>query len=211
MDPRIVPPKNRQPGWCIVTEGDRESGAAEVMESTTAETGRQLVFEDRVVIESDRDDLWRQIKDPEFLAKCIPGSNDITRQSDTRYSLDITRAVSRLTLSIDGTVEIVEMDEPNWLVIKGDAYDSRTHSTFTGTAALQMSQSTDEAVELAYRANLSIEGGTAVLTPGLLRPIVKSDVKQYFENLERHFHDRQGDNRDASDMRGVHRAHQSEV
>lgn len=180
------------------------------MEATAVETGRQLVFEDRVVIEGDRDDLWRQIEDPAFLATCIPGSNDITRQSDTRYSLDVTRSVSRLTLSIDGTVEIVEKEEPNWVVIKGDAYDSRTHSVFTGTAALQMSRSSDEETELAYRANLTFEGGSAVLTPGLLRPIVESDVNRYFENLERYFHERQGDDEDASDTQGGLRAHQLE-
>ena len=75
------------------------------------------------------------------------------------------------------------MEEPDWMLVEGRAYDSRTHSDFTGTAALEMSSMDGDRTELSYKAYLTVTGGTAVLTPKLLRSIVESDVETYFENI----------------------------
>lgn len=145
--------------------------------------GTQLEFDGVVTVDAPPADLWERLADPAFLAECVPGAESIEQRSEREYSVSITRGISRLTISINGDVEIVEMNEPDWMLVEGRAYDSRTHSDFTGTAALEMSSLDGDRAELSYKAFLTLAGGTAVLTPSLLRSIVESDVDRYFENV----------------------------
>lgn len=152
-------------------------------ESTVAEEGAQLEFEDTIRIDTDKETLWSTISDPGTLTECVPGAEKVERQSKREYTCEITRGISHLTISLTGDVEFVEMNEPHWVVASGNAYDPKTHSEFDVLAAMEMNEVDDETVELSYTADVSYTGGVASLNTGLIRPIVKKDVDAYFENI----------------------------
>lgn len=145
--------------------------------------GTQLEFEDSLTIETSQETLWPILSDPSVLAACVPGAETIEQVSDRRYTVEVTRGIASLSISLTGEVEIVELHKPQWMLVEGSAYDSRTHSDFEGTAALELEQMDDDVVELIYKAYLTFSGGSGSLTPRLLRTIVNSDVDRYFDNL----------------------------
>lgn len=145
-----------------------------------------LTFEDTVSIDATKRDLWNALSDPGVLAACIPGAESVERLSERRYSVDVRRGISRLTLSLSGEVELVEMREPDWVIAEGTAYDSKTHTEFDGIAAIELSQLDDRTVALDYEAHLTFTGGTASLSTKILRPVVEADVDRYFENVRTH-------------------------
>lgn len=153
-------------------------------ESDGEQKRTQIEFEDAVVMETAKDDLWSSISDPEVLATCVPGAERIERLSERTYTVAITRGLSHLTISLEGEIELVEMDEPDWIVASGSAYDPRTHSDFEGLAAMEMTPADDGAIELAYRAELTFTGGAASLPTSIVDRIIKSDVDAYFENIK---------------------------
>lgn len=163
-----------------------DAAGSEPSESPAGEErspGTRLAFEDSIELASTKDAIWPKLSDPELLGASIPGAQRVDRQTDRRYAIEVERGVSRFTVSLDGEVEIVEMQEPDWMVIEGQAYDSRTHSEFGGIAAMEMTQTGDGTVDLAYKATLTLSGMSAVLTPRMLRPVIESDVEQFFSNI----------------------------
>ena len=155
--------------------------------------GIQLQFSDGKSIETSKPELWRHVSDPELLATCIPGAETVERITDRKYSVEIVRGISRLSLSLSGDIELVELQEPDWILAEGTAYDSKTHSDFTGTAAMEITRIDESTVELRYEAFLTFSGGSASLSPKILRAVVESDVDQYFENVQARVEDRSED------------------
>ena len=152
--------------------------------SADSETdGADMVFEDSVVLETTTEQFWSFISDPENLYTCVPGAQEIEQLSERRYTGRIERGVSRLTIALDADVELVEMDEPEWIVADGEAFDSTTGSTFEGLAAMELSPLDDETVELSYAVEVSFTGGAKRLTGRLVRSLVASNIESYFENI----------------------------
>lgn len=154
--------------------------------------GTQLSFADTVTIGTNTKQLWETISDPDVLARCIPGAERVEQLSERKYAVEVTRGISRLSLSFAGEIELVETHEPNWLLAEGSAYDSKTHTEFDGIAGMELVDAEDGTAELSYEAHLTFTGGTGTLTTTLLRPIVESDVNRYFENVKAEIHERCG-------------------
>jgi carbon monoxide dehydrogenase subunit G len=163
------------------SELDRE-GESRQEPDEDADTDR-LEFSDAVRIEADRAELWATISDPETLTKCVPGAESIERTSERTYSLEITRGVSHLTVSLTGEAEFVEMNPPDYVVTTGDAFDRKTGSQFDILAAMEIQETDDGAAELVYQAEVEISGGVASITDRLLRPVVERDIATYFDNV----------------------------
>lgn len=165
-----------------------ENGGEQEIEAEPNEEASDggLSFEGAVRFDASKDDLWTFISDPENLVQCVPGADDVEQQSQRRYTFDITRGVSRLTLSVSGEAELIEMHEPDWIVADGNAYDSTTGSQFDVIAAMEMAETGNGSVDLGYTIDLTLTGGVAGvtgLTDGIVRSVVQSDMETYFENI----------------------------
>jgi carbon monoxide dehydrogenase subunit G len=152
-------------------------------EESDAEQDSVLEFSDTLEIQTDKSTLWETIADPAVLTECVPGAESIERHSERKYTLDITRGISHLTVSLSGEAEFVELNPPDYIVTTGSAFDSKTGSNFDVLAAMEMDETDDESVELTYKAEVSFSGGAASLSTRMLRPIVARDVDTYFENI----------------------------
>ncbi|WP_017342790.1 CoxG family protein [Halorubrum sp. T3] len=156
-----------------------ESGA-----ETDAEADGTLTFSDAVAVETTPEELWSTISDPETLTECVPGAESIERVSERKYTVEITRGVSHLTVSLSGEAEFVEMDPPDTVVTSATAFDSKTGSDFDILAGMEIQPTDDGRAELAYTAEVSISGGVGTMSPRILRPIVNRDITTYFENVK---------------------------
>lgn len=160
-------------------QADAESQSPAEEEKTT-----ELEFEDTVVVNATKAEVWESISDPEVLATCVPGAEEIERLSERTYTVEITRGLSSLTISLAGEVELVEMNEPDWIVASGQAYDSRSHSDFEGLAAMEMVETENDEVQISYKANLTFTGGVASIPTRIVDRLIRSDVEEYFENVK---------------------------
>lgn len=148
------------------------------------EGDKYLEFADTVALDTTKDELWETISDPEVLTMCVPGAESIERVSERKYEVDITRGVSKLTLSLSGEAEFVEMNPPEYIVTTATAFDSKTGSEFEILAAMEMGETDDGEVALTYRAEVTYSGGAAGISKRVLRPIVERDVNTYFGNVK---------------------------
>ncbi|QSG07548.1 CoxG family protein [Halapricum desulfuricans] len=161
-----------------------ETSASEVAsESDFDEEEARLEFSDTVTIETGKDDLWAFISRAENLAECIPGAESVERLSERQYTCEITRGISRVRVSLDGEFELVEMNEPDWIVMEGNGFDSTTGSDFDVLAAMEMDEH-DEGTNLSYSAELYYTGGVARLGARLLSRVIEGDIETYFQNIK---------------------------
>jgi carbon monoxide dehydrogenase subunit G len=147
------------------------------------EDGKYLEFSDTVALETTADELWETVSDPEVLTRCVPGAESIDRVSERKYTVEITRGVSKLTLSLSGAAEFVEMNPPSYVVSTVSIFDSKTGSDFEVLGAMEMNETDDGDVALTYKAEVTYSGGAAGISKRVLRPIVRRDIDTYFENV----------------------------
>ena len=143
-----------------------------------------LTFSDVVAIETSPEELWETISNPSTLTECVPGAESIERVSERKYTVEITRGVSHLTVSLSGEAEFVEMNPPDSVVTSATAFDSKTGSDFDILAGMEITPVDDGTAELAYSAEVSISGGVGTMSSRLLRPIVNRDISTYFDNIK---------------------------
>jgi carbon monoxide dehydrogenase subunit G len=147
------------------------------------EEASELTFSDAVRVDAGREELWETISDPDTLTNCVPGAESIDRVSERKYTVEITRGVSHLTVSLSGEAEFVEMNPPDYVVTRASAFDSKTGSDFDILAAMEIQATDDGAAQLVYTAEVTYTGGVANISNRVLRPIVKRDIDAYFENV----------------------------
>ncbi|MFW6376815.1 MAG: CoxG family protein [archaeon] len=162
--------------------GIDDAGDAAGSADETGEDRSSLEFSDTVAIAAGKDDLWEFISDAENLAELIPGAESVERHSERRYSFVITRGISHVNVSLEGEFELVEMNEPDWILADGEAFDTTTGSDFDVLAAMEMTE-TETGTDLTYSAEMYYSGGVARLGARLLRGVIESDVETYFENI----------------------------
>ncbi|MDS0281644.1 CoxG family protein [Haloarcula onubensis] len=165
------------------TQRDETAAQPSADESATPDSER-LEFSDTVRVETTPEDLWGTISDPATLTECVPGAEAIERVSERRYTVEITRGVSHLTVSLSGEAEFVEMNPPESVLTTANAFDSKTGSDFDILAAMEIQATEDGSANLAYTAEVEISGGVATMSNRLLRPIVKRDIGTYFDNVK---------------------------
>jgi carbon monoxide dehydrogenase subunit G len=156
-------------------------------EGTSDGRGTQLEFEDTVEMAGEMEDLWSFISDPENLVECVPGAEEIDRRSETEYSFVIVQGIGRFSVTLEGDVELVEMNEPEYIVADGAALDTGTGSEFDVLAAMEMRERDDGTLELAYTAEVTITGGVASIGARFTRRVVRSRMDDYFDNVRAQF------------------------
>ncbi|MEF8756733.1 MAG: SRPBCC domain-containing protein [Halobacteriales archaeon] len=156
-------------------------------DETTDDDGKTLEFEDTVAIDGTKNELWAFISQPENLVDCVPGAQDIERLSEREYTFVIEQSIGNFSAVFDGDVELVEMNEPDWIVADGSAYDRGTGSTFDVLAAMEMNADGESGVELAYSADVAFTGGVAAYAATWIRRVVSSRVDEYFANIKAEF------------------------
>jgi carbon monoxide dehydrogenase subunit G len=146
--------------------------------------GERLEFSDRIRVDTTPESLWETVSDPQTLTECVPGADSIERVSDRKYTVEITRGVARLTVSLSGEAEFVEMNPPDYVVTSATAFDSKTGSNFDILAAMEIQETDSGDAELVYTAEVEFSGGVAGVSTSVLRPIVARDIDTYFANVK---------------------------
>ncbi|HSU88107.1 MAG TPA: SRPBCC domain-containing protein, partial [Terriglobia bacterium] len=63
----------------------------------------------QIRVDLDRATVFNTVRDPVWLAQCIPGCKDLNEISPGRYSAVLTNEVGFITLNFKVTVEVVRI------------------------------------------------------------------------------------------------------
>src|SRR5437016_14117133 len=104
----------------------------------------------------DRTTVFQTVRNPVWLAQCIPGCKDLREISSGRYSAVLTNEVGFITLSFKVTVEVVRVAPPDAIeaTIIGDALG--LVGRVKASAGLELSDAGPNQTNIRYAANVGL-------------------------------------------------------
>src|SRR6188768_3509772 len=87
-----------------------------------------MIFEDRVTIDAPADRVWTFLLDPNCIAACIPGVENVTQIDDLTFDASISASVGPISGKFSFRAHIVESNPPTEMHADVDGMDSVTKS-----------------------------------------------------------------------------------
>lgn len=143
-----------------------------------------MEFEDEVTISTDKDRLWELVSDPEVLVNCVPGAKEVEKISKTKYVGTVERGLAGISVSLDGEVEMTELNAPDSLEATVSGEDSRTNSRMDADAEMNMTDAGDGETTLSYYIDMEFTGRLASMGARILKRKVNSDIGTFFDNIK---------------------------
>lgn len=144
-----------------------------------------MEFEDELAIDTDKEHLWSLVSDPEVLVECVPGAQEVTRESELEYHGVIERGVAGVTITLDGEVEMTEFDEPDRLSAEARGEDRRSNSRMEATMAMDLESTEDgDVTTISYVIDMDFTGRLASLGARIVKRKINADINTFFDNIK---------------------------
>lgn len=137
-----------------------------------------------VIVDVDRTTAFAVVRDPQRLARCIPGCHDVQEISPDRYSAVLTSRVAFLTLSFKVLIDVLHMDPPNAIgaAITGDAVGIAGH--VVAKAKLALTDAGERRTAIRYATDIGLTGKLGGLGQPVFRATSARMAKEFGANLK---------------------------
>ncbi|MAM68946.1 MAG: carbon monoxide dehydrogenase [Rhodospirillaceae bacterium] len=129
-------------------------------------------------ISAPREKVWEALNDPEVLAKCIPGCQELNKDSDTELSATVKSKVGPVSATFKGNVNLTDIDPPNGYKISGEGTGG-VAGFAKGGADVKLAEDGGETV-LTYVANAQVGGKLAQIGSRLIDSTAKKMANEFF-------------------------------
>ena len=147
-----------------------------------------MIFEDTITIKAPATKVWDFLLDPDCLAACMPGVENVTRIDDRTFDAAIAARVGPISGKFSFRAKIVEAKPPTEMTADIDGIDSVTKSALRAKMAMTLEPVGPEETTLAYRATVDIKGRLAIVGEMVLRTtatmILEECTRRLREQLE---------------------------
>ncbi|AWB07007.1 carbon monoxide dehydrogenase (plasmid) [Azospirillum humicireducens] len=129
-------------------------------------------------IEASREAVWAALNDPDILRQCIPGCEEVVRQSDTEMTAKVVAKVGPVSAKFAGKVTLSDLDPPNGYTITGEGSGGAA-GFGKGGATVALS---DEggATLLTYTAKAQVGGKLAQIGSRLVDATARKMAEEFF-------------------------------
>ena len=110
-------------------------------------------------ISAPRDKVWEALNDPEILKICIPGCEELNKNSETELSAKVSTKVGPVSAKFVGKVTLSDINPPEGYNISGEGQGG-VAGFAKGGANVKLSEDGDETV-LTYTATAQVGGKLA--------------------------------------------------
>nr|WP_295836719.1 carbon monoxide dehydrogenase subunit G [uncultured Azospirillum sp.] len=129
-------------------------------------------------IEASRDAVWAALNDPEILRQCIPGCEEVVRQSDTEMTAKVVAKVGPVSAKFAGKVTLSDLDPPNGYTITGEG--SGGAAGFGKGGATVALVDDGGATLLTYTAKAQVGGKLAQIGSRLVDATARKMAEEFF-------------------------------
>ncbi len=129
-------------------------------------------------IEASRDAVWAALNDPEILRQCIPGCEEVVRQSDTEMTAKVVAKVGPVSAKFAGKVTLSDLDPPNGYTITGEG--SGGAAGFGKGGATVTLVDDGGATLLTYTAKAQVGGKLAQIGSRLVDATARKMAEEFF-------------------------------
>jgi carbon monoxide dehydrogenase subunit G len=130
-------------------------------------------------ITAPREKVWAALNDPEILKQCIPGCEEIEKQSDTELTAKVVAKVGPVKAKFAGKVTLSDIDPPNGYTITGEGSGGAA-GFGKGGAAVKLGPDGEDATLLDYTAHAQVGGKLAQIGSRLIDGTARKMADDFF-------------------------------
>jgi len=140
-----------------------------------------MELEDEIFIKAPRDVVYAALNDPEILKECIPGCEELTKESDTELKAKVVLKIGPVKATFGGAVTLDPSEAPERFSLVGEG-NGGVAGFAKGGADVELVEQ-DEGTLLKYTAKAEIGGKLAQLGSRLVMSTAKKLSKTFFEKF----------------------------
>lgn len=129
-------------------------------------------------ISAPRSRVWEALNDPEILKQCIPGCEEIQKQSDTEMTAKVVAKVGPVKAKFAGKVTLSDIDPPNGYTISGEGSGGAAGFGKGGAKVSLVDDGPDTV--LSYTANAQVGGKLAQIGSRLIDGAARKMADDFF-------------------------------
>ena len=129
-------------------------------------------------IPAPREKVWAALNDPEILKICIPGCEELNKDSETELSAKVSTKVGPVSAKFTGKVTLSDINPPVGYKITGEGQGG-VAGFAKGGAEVNLEEDGDETI-LTYKATAQVGGKLAQIGSRLIDSTAKKMAGQFF-------------------------------
>jgi carbon monoxide dehydrogenase subunit G len=133
------------------------------------------------VLPQSREKVYAALNDAEILKKCIPGCEELVKESDNEFAAVVKLSVGPVSARFKGKVRLEDLDPPNGYRIAGEG-EGGVAGFAKGGATVKLTE-VPEGTKLTYQAEANVGGKIAQLGQRLLAGTSKKIADKFFANF----------------------------
>lgn len=134
-------------------------------------------------IEAPRDRVWAALNDPDVLRQCIPGCEEVVKQSDTEFTARVVAKVGPVSAKFSGKVTLSDLDPPNGYTITGEGSGG---AAGFGKGGAKVALADDgSGTLLTYSAHAQVGGKLAQIGSRLVDATARKMADDFFARFTR--------------------------
>ena len=140
-----------------------------------------MELKDEVRISANRNKVYNGLNDPEILRRCIPGCEEITKNSETELDAKVVLKIGPVKAKFSGSVTLDPSGAPERFSLTGEG-NGGIAGFAKGGADVELEEDGDETI-LRYSAKADVGGKIAQLGSRLVTSTSKKLARAFFNNF----------------------------
>ncbi len=140
-----------------------------------------MELQDEVFINAPRDTVYAALNNPDILKDCIPGCEELVKESDTELSAKVALKIGPVKAKFGGNVTLDPSEAPSRFSLSGEG-SGGVAGFAKGGAEVELIES-DGGTLLKYAAKADVGGKLAQLGSRLVMSTAKKLSKNFFEKF----------------------------
>jgi len=128
-----------------------------------------------------RERVWRVMLDPEALASCLPGGQELQPLGDNRYDVVLNVKVGPVAGTFKSRIELSDIQPPDRYRLSVEG--SGGPGALKGSGVLEMSDA-PEGTLVSYSGDVQVTGTVARVGQRLLPGVAKMMIGKFFECMD---------------------------
>lgn len=126
-----------------------------------------------------RETVWAGLNDPAILKACIPGCDELVKDSETSFAAKVGLKIGPMTAKFTGKVMLSDIDPPNGYKIAGEGQGG-VAGFGKGSAVVTLTEDGEGGTILRYTADSQVGGKMAQLGSRLIDATAKKLADEFF-------------------------------
>ena len=142
-----------------------------------------MIIEEEFSVDAPLEHVWACIRDPAFVAPCVPGCQDVEDIGGGAYRAAVKVGIGPIKTVFKLDIEVLEETPPNFARVETRGQENTNASRLTAKSELTLTASGDDTTRVHYKSDVQVVGRLAKFGLGIMKKKAKTLGAEFAENF----------------------------